>query len=137
MMPNELNRGIHREIHRGLLASVLLAVCFVGACAHAPVIINPRDQATVDRRNVEYPAGFDLKLVMTNLNAPSAIAFDADGTMLIAESGTDGQDPRIFAVKSDLTTTVIYPTAQRIPRLRGNRSVSIGARMSMAFAIFK
>src|SRR5205823_5146263 len=104
-----------RAFRRCLLGGLLLAVCFVGACAHAPVLLKPNEQITVDRRNVEYPAGFDLKLAIDNLNAPSAIAFDSDGTMLIAEAGIDGQEPRIFAVKPDLTTTTVYPTAQRIP----------------------
>ena len=67
MTPNELNRGIHRAYRRCLLGGLLLAVCFVGACAHAPVVLKPNEQITVDRRNVEYPAGFDLRLAIDNL----------------------------------------------------------------------
>src|SRR5215472_4861191 len=105
------------ELNRGLL--VVLAVLLaglIGGCARLPVVYKPKDQPTLDRRYVEYPTGFELKLAMVNLTAPTAIAFDTDGTLLIAEGGIEGDEPRIFALKPDAATlTVVYPTSRRIP----------------------
>src|ERR1019366_4649361 len=36
-----------------------------------------------------------------------------------------------------IVASAVTPSAQRIPRLRGSRSVSIGARISIEFAIFR
>jgi glucose/arabinose dehydrogenase len=105
------------ELNRGLLVvlAVLLA-SLIGGCARLPVVYKPREQQTLDRRYVEYPTGFELKLAMANLTAPTAIAFDTDGTLLIAEGGIEGDEPRIFALKPDSATlAVVYPTSRRIP----------------------
>ncbi|MGE5609151.1 MAG: PQQ-dependent sugar dehydrogenase, partial [Bacillota bacterium] len=72
----------------------------------------PNDQVTIDRQLVEYPAETELKPYVTGLTAPTAIAFDNEGSMLIAESGIGGREPRIFGFKKDGETFEIYPRRQ-------------------------
>ena len=107
MMPSKLNRGC--------LAGVMLSITLLSACTRTPITYKPADQITIDRRFVDSPAGFDLKLVISNLNAPTAIAFDTDGTLLIAEGGLDGDEPRIFAQRADHSLLMVYPSDHRIP----------------------
>lgn len=106
--PGFLRRG-------GLCALGLLAVCLLSACSAGPVILKYRDQTIIDRKYVEYPAGFELRKFITGLTAPTGISFDSDGTLYIAEIGPDGDEPHIFGVKPDLTTVNVYPTSSRIP----------------------
>jgi glucose/arabinose dehydrogenase len=103
------------KLNRGVLAGVLLSITFLGACARTPVVYKPKDQITIDRKFVDYPAGFELKLVMANLDAPTAMTFDTDGTMLVAEGGIDGDEPHIYAVKPDNSLVTVYPSERRIP----------------------
>ena len=94
---------------------ILTSAFFLAGCITTPVRYLPKDQVTIDRKYVDYPAGFDLKLVMSNLTAPTAIAHDTDGTLLVAEGGCDGDEPQILAVRPNFKVQVIYPTDQRIP----------------------
>ena len=108
MMRNELNRG--------LLLAFCLTVWWVGGCAQGPVVYRPKEQIRLDRALVECPAEFELKQIVSNLNAPTAIAIDAsDGTLLIAEGGIDGDEPRIYALKPNFTLSLVYPYDRRIP----------------------
>jgi glucose/arabinose dehydrogenase len=94
---------------------VLLALLLVAApgCRTGPELL--KNQPSIDRALVEYPPGFDFRRHMTGLTAPTAIAFDADGALLIAESGIDGNDVRIFGYRKDGSRFDIYPTGRRIP----------------------
>lgn len=106
---------IRTELNRGWAVWLFLAAaCLLGGCVHGPVAYKPAAQATMDRRNVDYPAGFDLKLVASGFTAPVAIAFDDAGTKLVAEAGFDAE-PRIWAIKGDHTLQLIYPFSRRIP----------------------
>jgi len=71
----------------------------VAGCRTTPEIL--KNQASIDRAVVEYPAGFELRQHVRGLTAPTGIAFDADGSLLVAESGIDGNEPRIFGFKKD------------------------------------
>jgi glucose/arabinose dehydrogenase len=107
--------ALNRGLRIGLPLPLLLIAAFLGACTRAPIVYKSKDQTSLDRRNVEYPAGFELKLAMANLNAPTSFCFDTDGTMLVAEGGIEGDEPRIFGVKPDGTLITVYPTSRRIP----------------------
>jgi glucose/arabinose dehydrogenase len=98
-----------------LLAGVLLSASLLGACARSPVVFQPDNQRTIDRRYIDYPSGFEFKVSLANLNAPTAFNFDTDGTMLVAEGGFDGDEPTIYAVKPDHTVATVYPSERRIP----------------------
>ena len=107
---------MRNEFNRGLLSALCLTAWLVGGCARGPVLYQPKNQITLDRALVESPAGFEVKQVMSNLTAPTAIAIDAsDGTILVAEGGIDGDEPQIYAVKSNSTLSLIYPYDHRIP----------------------
>src|SRR4051794_1065985 len=104
----ELTRGTpHRR--NALPRLTLLAGClvFLVGCFHGPTVYKGKDQVTIDRRVLEYPAGFDMKLVGTGFSAPIALAYDADGTQFVAEAGIEGDEPRIFAIKPDGSLTVV------------------------------
>jgi glucose/arabinose dehydrogenase len=93
---------------------MVLALLVTG-CAPRAVRIDPEDRALVDRSVVEYPSGFELHSFMRDLTAPSAIAFDEEGTLYIAEGGMGGHAVRIFAYNTDGTVTHIYPVGRQLP----------------------
>jgi hypothetical protein len=90
---------------------------YTGACARTPTILKPKDQVAIDRHNVDYPSGFELKLAATNFNAPVAMAFDnTTDSLLVAEEGIGGEEPRIWAIRlSDNSVSQFYPFNHRIP----------------------
>src|SRR5689334_2285912 len=72
-----------------LLLPLALACLLVltGGCLPGPRMLRPEERYPIDRAKVEYPAGFDLERYIVNLTAPTAIAFDADQNLLVAEGG--------------------------------------------------
>ena len=102
-----------RMVQVGLM---LFCAAYLGACALSPQVYSQKDQAAIDRRYVEYPAGFVLTKLVDHLDSPNSIAFDTDGTLLIAEAGIDGAEPRILYIKPNTTEIKqLYPKDQRIP----------------------
>jgi len=97
------------------ILALVAAVCLLSGCVHGPTAYRPSAQQTLDRRNVDYPAGFELKLVASGLTAPVAQAWDVEThTLLVAEAGLD-QEPHIYAIKPDGSVQTIYPFDRRIP----------------------
>lgn len=94
---------------------VLTGCLLAGGCATRPVFVPAGSRRTIDRRIMEYPDGFELKTVMTNLTCPTAFCFDDSGNKIIAEGGIDGRDPHIFVLRPDGTQVSIYPVETRIP----------------------
>jgi glucose/arabinose dehydrogenase len=64
---------------------------------------------------VDYPPNFDLKPFAQNLNCPTSICFDPDGTLFIVEGGIDKQPLHIFGRRADGSTIEIYPQGTRVP----------------------
>ncbi len=83
-------RGSRRAL--GVLASV----CLLTGCTTAPRMLVPDEQHVIDRALVEYPAGFELRRYATGFTAPSAVTFDADGSLFVAEGERD-DEPQICA----------------------------------------
>ncbi len=98
-----------------VLAMCLAGAFLLGGCATGPRLLSREDQKTIDRQLVEYPSGFDLKPYITHLTAPTAICFDKEGTLFIAEGGFNGQDPHIYAFRIDGSQFDIYPKGRRVP----------------------
>jgi glucose/arabinose dehydrogenase len=94
-------------------ALLLLSLLLLVGCKTGPVMV--KDAAPIDRALVEYPPGMELRPLVNGLTAPSAIAFDADGTLLIAESGIDGNDARIFGFKRDGSIVNVWPRGKSLP----------------------
>src|SRR3954463_10843300 len=100
----------------GLLLCLTLLLAFTG-CRSGGTFIRPDQQRTIDRAIVDYPPSFDLKPIAQNLNAPTAICFDPDGTMFIVEGGISNQPVHIFGRRPDGSQIEIYPLSTRVPFL--------------------
>jgi glucose/arabinose dehydrogenase len=104
-----------------LLLTTLLAV---SGCGRGPQIIAEELRKPIDRSLVEVPAGLQLERFITNLRAPSAIAFDTEkNVLLVAESGADNAEPRILAF--DFADplgkpTIVYPQGKVLGPFRSN-----------------
>jgi glucose/arabinose dehydrogenase len=109
--------SISRTLTLGLFAALLWA----GGCIQGPHILSPQEQVVIDRRYVEYPPGYVIKPFMRNLTAPTAICFDADGTLFVAEGGgtIDDLEPHIFGYRPNAPAGQqvfdVYPVGRKIP----------------------
>lgn len=105
-------------VHPGLRTmrtlSTILLLALITGCARGPSFIAAEKQTPISRSIIETPAGLQITLFATGLTAPSAICFDPDGVLFVAESGTDDDSPRIVGLKPDGTTFNIYPTGARL-----------------------
>jgi glucose/arabinose dehydrogenase len=105
----------------GLLISALL---FITGCKVQPTVVLPEQQVAIDRALVEYPSNTELVPVITGLTAPTAIAFDEDGNILVAESGIGGKgSPRIMGFRADGTTFAVYPQPTKYPLNIGQENI--------------
>ena len=111
------------------IASVLVALVLVTGCSRGPRIIPAELRKPIDRSLVEFPSGMRFERFVEGLRAPSAIAFDTQkNLLLVAESGTDGAEPRILAFNfADGSTSTVYPQG---------RVLFGGALRSIPFRIF-
>src|SRR4051812_35767953 len=98
----------------GLLVCLTLLLAFTG-CHPGGMFIRPDQQRTIDRAIVDYPPSFDLKEFAQNLNCPTAMCFDPDGTMFIVEGGIANQPVHIFGRRADGSQIEIYPLSTRLP----------------------
>lgn len=113
-----------------------LSLSLLSGCKAGPEIL--RDEAPIDRSVVEYPPGFELRPYIKGLTAPTAITFDGEGSLLIAESGFDDSKPRIFGFKKDGTFFNVWPRGKAIPFLeRGFRMTGpIGGMVATGGRVF-
>ncbi|HEX4123119.1 MAG TPA: hypothetical protein VHY37_00210 [Tepidisphaeraceae bacterium] len=102
-----------------LLAALLGAA--VGGCASQPKLVPVDMRNVIDRENVDYPGGFQFEPFIRNLTAPTAIAFDDKGSILIAES-PPGEEPRIFGYRTNGQYFDVYPLGRRLPFSFSNSS---------------
>lgn len=108
--------GVSRRNALVAIGCVLTALA-VG-CVRGPSYITPANQKVIDRKDVEYPTNFDLKTVVINLTAPTAFAFDADGTMVVADGGSRGRVARLIGFRPEGTSFEVYPQGRKIPFLQ-------------------
>lgn len=95
---------------------LVLAPILLGGCMTSATLLQPGDRTIVDRKDVEYPAGTTLETFINGLTAANGIAWDDDGTVIIAESGGDGREPRILAWHPGASSPdLVYPYGGRIP----------------------
>src|SRR5688572_28138205 len=97
------------------LATLLLALLAVSGCGRGPSIIPPELRNPIDRGVVEYPANYEFERFVTNLTAPTAMAFDTErNVLLVAEGGVRGAEPRILGFDlGDGSTFTVYPQGKR------------------------
>ena len=101
------------RLNAGLL--LCLTLLLTVGCKTSVTFIRPDQQPTLDRAVVDYPSNFDFKEYAQNLNCPTAICFDPDGTMFVVEGGFDNQPLHIFGRRADNSTIEIYPRGTRVP----------------------
>jgi glucose/arabinose dehydrogenase len=70
------------------------------------------ERRPIDRAVVEYPSGFVFHRYIENLSGATAIAFDDQGSILIAEGGLGNRSPAIFGFRPDGTRFDVYHDAQ-------------------------
>src|SRR6185295_4815150 len=107
-----------RQAHRLLLLALL---GLLAGCSGGPKVVPPQMQITIDRKLVEYPAETEFRPYIEGLTAPTAIAFDPSGTLLIAEGGFDSHRARIFGFHPDGSMVEIYPRGRQLPFLGGDK----------------
>ncbi len=113
-------RGCKRAAGRLTALGVLLAI--LAGCAREATMLPVAQRRAIDRKYVEYPSGSALTPLVKDLTGPTAIAFDAEGVLFVAEGGTAGADVRLTGFRADGTKQVVYPIEQHIPLLgRGFR----------------
>lgn len=96
-------------VRRPLGLAVLLG-CFwlITGCTPIPRVLSADEQHVIDRHLVECPAGYEFRRYVTGLTAPTAEAFDANGSLYVAE-GQRGEDPRIWKIGPDGKMSQFYP----------------------------
>src|SRR5258705_11155560 len=95
----------------------LAAVCSISllaGCVRGPVFVPAAQRKPIDRSLVDYPGGGVLEEVAHNLTGAVDCEIDAQGNLIVAESGEGGYDPRIYGFKLDGTFFSIYPAARPI-----------------------
>ncbi len=91
------------------------ALALLTGCVPGPYLVPSGQRQSIDRKIVEYPAGFEFQVYADHLNGPTAFCWNELGEMIIAEGGIDGADPHIFGFHKDGTRFEIYPFGTRIP----------------------
>src|SRR6266487_1132081 len=98
-----------------LMVLAIIGAWLISGCAPSPRVVLPELQTTIDRKIVEYPAETEFRPYIEGLTAPTAIAFDPSGALLIAEGGYDGHRARIFGFRTDGSFFEIYPHGRQLP----------------------
>jgi glucose/arabinose dehydrogenase len=94
----------------------VIALALISGCKTTPTMVPADKQVAIDRSIVEYPANTELVPVIRGLTAPTAIAFDEEGNILIAESGIGGKgSPRIIGFRPDGMMFEVYPQRSKLP----------------------
>jgi glucose/arabinose dehydrogenase len=103
------------------IAGVLMAMALAGGCASGPRVLKPEERKVIDRALIERPVGLDVTPYIPDLTAPTAIAFitgetELAGTVLLAEGGIDGSEPKLLGFRPDGTRLDIYPKHEGLLR---------------------
>jgi glucose/arabinose dehydrogenase len=110
---------------RTRVAGILsVALLLIAGCKTQPSMLTPENQVAIDRSIVEYPSNTELVPVIRGLTAPTAMAFDDEGNLLIAESGIGGKtSPRIIGFRPDGAVFDIFPRKSKLPFALGGDKV--------------
>lgn len=102
------------------IVTISLLVLAAG-CTPRPRVLTFEERQPIDRRFVEYPAGFELERYAVNLSGANKIAFDAAGNLFVAEGGIDGSEPRIYAFAPAGKMFDVYPVGPSLFPFAGKR----------------
>src|SRR3954463_14492227 len=91
-------------------AALLMLLCLsMSGCVTGPTFIAPNARRPIDRAVVDYPGDCALEVVAQNLTGAIDCDVDAQGILIVAESGAGGYEPHIFGCRTDGSTFDIYP----------------------------
>ena len=94
---------------------VIWLLVLIAGCSPVPRMLPVEQQVPIDRSLVTVaPSGFAVEPFIRNLSDPTAIAWDEDGSLLIAEGGNYNQEPRIIGFKKDGSLFQIYPYGRHL-----------------------
>ena len=95
------------------LAAACAVALTTGGCLRGPVTVPLAQRKPIDRAVVDYQRGV-LEEVARNLTAAIDCEPDAQGNVIVAESGEGGYEPHIFGIRPDGTQFQIYPAGRPI-----------------------
>src|SRR5690242_19268200 len=98
-------------------AVVMVFALLCGGCPRSPRLTAEGERLEVSRQLIDYPPSLVMREVATLLNAPADFAVDADGNVIIAESGRGEYDPRVYGFRKDGSFFTIYPPSKQAPFL--------------------
>src|SRR5688500_1579743 len=81
------------QVAKNKLPLLLLRLLLLPGCIGGPRLLPVAEQKVIDRAVVEYPSGYELRPYVTGLSGPSAIAFNEEGSLLIADRGMRDDEP--------------------------------------------
>jgi glucose/arabinose dehydrogenase len=98
-----------------MLALFVTVTGFITGCGPQPRMLPVNEQIPIDRSQLRYPAGFTVEPYVRGLSAPTAVAWDEDGSMLVAEGGSYSDEPQILSFNKDGHVVSIYPFERKFP----------------------
>ena len=104
-------RRVTRAASCAALATGLMAL---GGCGGGARMLTAEMQHPIDRAFVTGPKDCTVVPYIRGLDGPTAIAWDTDGSILIAEGGNYDDEPQIIGFKSDGSRFTVYPYGRRM-----------------------
>jgi glucose/arabinose dehydrogenase len=95
-------------------AVLLLPLCLLAGCQPGPHMLPADQQVAIDRSILKYPSGFAIKPFIRGLTAPTAMTWDEDGSLLVAEGGSYDAEPKILNFRPDGGVVTLYPQGRHL-----------------------
>src|SRR5438552_3072133 len=102
---------------RPFLCLFALTVATIAGCVRGPSFVSVAQRKPIDRALVDYPGGVIMEEAVRGLTGAIDCEIDAQGNLIVAESGDAGYEPRIFGYRPDGSRFDIYPPPRlvRVP----------------------
>ena len=97
------------------VALLVMGLMLLPGCAERPHMLPYDEQKPIDRSLMKYPTGAVVKPYIRGLSAPTAIAWDEEHSLLIAQGGNYDEEPSIIGFKPDGSFFQVYPRERRFP----------------------
>jgi hypothetical protein len=107
-----LGRGALSRV--AVLTVLQIAMLWLAGCAARPRMLPTEQQIPIDRSLMISPPGYAVRPFVRGLSAPVAMAWDEDGSLIVAEGGNYDDEPRIIGFKKDGSFFQIYPYGRRL-----------------------